>query len=133
MATLREQFMSKSVDRRLTIQKKAKPVAKPVTCSYFSTPHGTPDRSNQPACGKPLFIEGQHGWLCKDHRLQQEAILESMRKGLRPNLFVDADQAVVDQILALEARSIARGQVQKVRFGSFVIDPVYISFWSANA
>jgi hypothetical protein len=46
---------------------------------------------------------------------------------------VDADQAVVDQILALEARSIARGQVQKVRFGSFVIDPVYISFWSANA
>lgn len=133
MATLREQFMSKSEERRVWAQKKAK-AETPATCPYFSTPHGQPYRTNQQACGKPLLVSGQHGHLCHDHRLQQEAILESMRKNsLKPAAAVDADLAVVESILALEQRAIARGQVNRVRFGSCAFDPVYIKFWSSNA
>ena len=103
-------------------------------CVFFTTPQGEPYRSNRQACGGKVVAEGQHGWLCQEHRKMLEAHLESQRKQAVAHIpnqgYTDDD--IVNSIITIEKRAISRGVVRRVSFGSFAFQPDFIHYWEAR-
>lgn len=150
MVSLRDQFMSKSEEKRIKAQvarrvaQSAPVVAKVATCPHFTTPFDTPFRSDAPACGKPVIAYGPHGHLCKEHRIQQDAIVASMSKQRRTmarHEVLDFDYAALMEkrdlelslsIVASERALINAGKVERVRYGSAApgYEPTYFNFWT---
>lgn len=130
---MRDQFISKSEQRRFEAQSKRK-VEAPAGCVFFNTPHGEPYKNNRKACGAPVVAAGQHGHLCADHRRQHEAMLEVQRKAAVAHIPNEGygDEAVTDHIIAMERKALASGVITRVRFGSCAkgFTPDYVYYWT---
>lgn len=80
-------------------------------------------------CSKPIYYR-IHGYLCIKHYYQQQnGIPPALRKEQPPYYRAEprTDNDLVRFIIATEAEAIARGRVERVRFGS--LQPEYIRYW----